>query len=105
MNARHRSATCSVWNANRPYYEPAAAAPYIDSLLTRLAPRALPHSARMHTPDPPASARVKFGNVSLLVYSGDDIVSQALRGPQHTWETHVSAGRDACDHRDCRGLS
>jgi len=51
------------------------------------------HSARMNVPDPPGSARTKFNNVTMFVYGKDDIVSDNLRGPQHTWEGGVSGER------------
>ncbi|KAI8477232.1 MAG: S-adenosyl-L-methionine-dependent methyltransferase [Monoraphidium minutum] len=37
-------------------------------------------------PDPPGSTRTTFSNVSILVYSDNDIVSNFLKGEMHSWE-------------------
>jgi len=44
-----------------------------------------PNSAHAGQPEPPEVKRIPFGNVSMFVYSGDDIVSHSL-GSAHTWE-------------------
>ncbi|KAF8057927.1 Serine/threonine-protein phosphatase PP1 isozyme 1 [Scenedesmus sp. PABB004] len=52
----------------------------------RLAPTTRRRPEPRAAPPPPSPRQVPFGNVSLHVYDGRDIVSDQLKGRYHTWE-------------------
>lgn len=103
----HKAAVARARRSQRPAKRrarrPAAAClASADPRPRRRCPRApAPRSARR--PDPPGTTRTLFSNVSMVVYSDNDIVSGFLKGESHSWETSVSGARGRLGGRSGSG--